>query len=53
MSKKVLFSILSGVLALNVLAACGGDTEDPANEEEPALEEDADAADEAEEEEEA
>ncbi|MFC5629296.1 hypothetical protein ACFPTR_10570 [Aliibacillus thermotolerans] len=40
MRKKVLYSLLTGIISLGVLAACGGNTEeDPAMNEDPAMQE--------------
>ncbi|SDI21315.1 hypothetical protein [Alteribacillus bidgolensis] len=41
MSKKFLYTLLSGILATSVLAACGDVEEDPAMEEDGGMEEDA------------
>ncbi|WP_018924770.1 hypothetical protein [Salsuginibacillus kocurii] len=42
MSKKVLYSLLTGVLTIGVLAACGDaeDMDDPGMEEDPGMEDD-------------
>ncbi|WP_165763708.1 hypothetical protein [Halalkalibacter urbisdiaboli] len=38
MSKKLLYTVLAGALSMSVLAACGEPVDEPAPEEDPALE---------------
>ncbi|WP_179298563.1 hypothetical protein [Evansella halocellulosilytica] len=40
MKKKVLFALLSGVLTVGVLAACGDVEDDPMQEDDPMMEDD-------------
>ncbi|MFB4165572.1 DNA primase [Alteribacillus sp. JSM 102045] len=49
MNKKLLYSVLAGILAVSVLAACGGmEEEDPAMEDDTGGEEDVEIEDDAE-----
>ncbi|MBM7095620.1 MULTISPECIES: hypothetical protein [Alteribacter] len=38
MKKKLFLSVLAGAMSLSVLAACGGDVDDPGMEDDPDME---------------